>query len=223
MLPEISIRSHSSDQFVLDKVLYANSYRINSFLPNSVVVDVGAHIGSFSINCAIRGASKIYAFEPLQDNYELLLRNISSFAKDSRAFQLGANNEIGFFKIKEPELISNAFYEASEIGMSDSGMDCYFVKLEDILKSVKEKIYLLKVSMPGKERELIASCSNLFVVKNLCFEMECSKDESEEIEAIVKKKGAFNDSIVRKVTEKSFLFQFSQEDCNVCFNKYNTL
>lgn len=223
MLPEISIRSHSSDQFTLDKVLYANSYRINDFMPNSVVVDVGAHIGSFSINCAIRRAAKIYAFEPLQDNYDVLLRNLSNFSQNFRAFQLGVNNENGFFKIEEPQLISDAFYESSEIGISDTGIDCYFIKLKEAIKSISEKVYLLKLSTKGREYEFLNSCDNLFAVKNLCFETDCSKEESEKITEDIKRKGSFNDSIVRKVTEKSYLFNFSQEDCNICFNKYNTL
>lgn len=223
MLPEISIRSHSSDQFVLDKVLYANSYRINDFIPDSVVVDVGAHIGGFSINCAIRRAAKIYAFEPLQENYDVLLRNLNNFSQNFRAFQLGVSNECGFLKIGEPQLISNAFYEASEIGISNTGTDCYFIKLEEAIASIKEKIYLMKISTNGREYEFLSSCNNLFAVKNLCFETDCSKEESEKITEDIKRKGSFNDSIVRKVTEKAYLFNFSQEDCDICFNKYNTL
>ena len=80
----------------------------------------------------------------------------------------------------------------------------------------------MKVSVEGREYEFLNSCSNLFAVKNLCFEMKCSKEESKKIEEDVKKKGSFNDSIIRKVTEHHYLFNFSQEDCNICFNKYNT-
>lgn len=222
MLPEISIRSHSSDQFALDKVLYSNSYRLNDFLPGSVVVDVGAHIGSFSIGCSIRGASKIYAFEPVQDNYELLIKNLNNFAKNYRSFQIGVNSESGFFKIKEPELISNAFYETALIGLSETGIDCYFVKLEEIINLVKEKIYLLKVSLPhNREAEFLTSCPNLFLARNLCFETECSKEESEAIETKIKNKGSYNDSRVRKMGEKIHLFTFSQDDCDLCFSKYN--
>ena len=222
MLPEISIRSHSSDQFVLDKVLYSNSYRINELIPKSVIVDIGAHIGAFSINCALRRADKIYAFEPLQDNYSILIRNLANFSQNFKAFQLGINSEAGFLKVEEPKLISNAFYESSEIGISDSGIDCYFIKLEEAIRSISEKIYLMKVSAKGREYEFLDACTNLFAVKNLCFEIECSKDEAEDITQKIKRKGSFNDSTVRKVTDKHYLFNFSQEDCNICFNKYNT-
>lgn len=41
-------------------------------IKGKVVIDAGAHIGTFSLMCAALGAEKIYAFEPLKDNYELL-------------------------------------------------------------------------------------------------------------------------------------------------------
>lgn len=59
MLPEITIRSHSSDQFLLDRILYSNSYRINNLLPNSTVVDIGANIGVFCINAQISGRKSL--------------------------------------------------------------------------------------------------------------------------------------------------------------------
>lgn len=42
----------------------------------SVVIDVGANIGTFSLYAANMGASKVYAFEPNKESYEVLVRNI---------------------------------------------------------------------------------------------------------------------------------------------------
>lgn len=45
-------------------------------IPGSVVIDVGANIGAFSVYAARCGAKKIYAFEPNKESYEILLKNI---------------------------------------------------------------------------------------------------------------------------------------------------
>ena len=58
MTPEITLRTFTDDQYVLDKVFYANNYRLKKFPEDEkvVIVDVGAHTGFFSLLCAMRGA-----------------------------------------------------------------------------------------------------------------------------------------------------------------------
>ncbi|MEO7768245.1 MAG: FkbM family methyltransferase, partial [Ferruginibacter sp.] len=44
--------------------------------PGSIVIDIGANIGVFSLYAARCGAKKVYAFEPNKKSYEILLNNI---------------------------------------------------------------------------------------------------------------------------------------------------
>ena len=46
------------------------------FVSGGTVVDVGASFGDFSIYTAWTQASEVYAFEPVTDNFEILLSNI---------------------------------------------------------------------------------------------------------------------------------------------------
>jgi tRNA/tmRNA/rRNA uracil-C5-methylase (TrmA/RlmC/RlmD family) len=50
--------------------------RILAVAPNDVFVDVGAHIGSYTIPVA-RKAQKVIAFEPNKHSFELLTKNIA--------------------------------------------------------------------------------------------------------------------------------------------------
>ena len=49
----------------------------NKLIPGDVVVDVGAHVGVFSIIAALLYPGiKIYAFEPMPLNYMYLVKNV---------------------------------------------------------------------------------------------------------------------------------------------------
>lgn len=223
MLPEITIRSHSTDQFLADKVLYSNSYRIKKLLENSCVVDIGANVGFFSIACALQGAETIYAFEPSSENYQVLLKNLNNFNNNNiMPFQLGVNTNAGFFKINEPKLVNSSFYDFAEVAISKEGKDCYFVKLDEILNMIQEKVYLLKISAPGKELEIIKDSELLKNVENLCFEMQCDYSKCEEILESVKTKGRFMDGQIKKINESRFLFHLSKTKCSICFSEYQS-
>ncbi len=49
-------------------------------LPDDVVIDIGAHIGGFSLLCHRRGSRRIFAFEPNPQTFSLLERNLASCA-----------------------------------------------------------------------------------------------------------------------------------------------
>lgn len=52
---------------------------------NSIIIDIGANIGAYSINCAKEiKKCKIYAFEPEENNYKILLENIKLNNFDSK-------------------------------------------------------------------------------------------------------------------------------------------
>ena len=74
--PAFKTRPWTLDGMIVNEVLrgvYTKYVQIN---PSDIVVDVGAHIGVFSI-IASRTAAAVYAFEPQPENYQLLLENIA--------------------------------------------------------------------------------------------------------------------------------------------------
>lgn len=46
-------------------------------LKDSLILDIGANIGAFSIYASMNGAKKVYAYEPNEEAYGLLCKNIS--------------------------------------------------------------------------------------------------------------------------------------------------
>lgn len=44
-------------------------------LPNDIVVDIGAYVGEYSLYCATKNVTAIYAYEPTPNTFELLQKN----------------------------------------------------------------------------------------------------------------------------------------------------
>jgi FkbM family methyltransferase len=74
-----NFRPGTWDRDIYDCVVRDNEYRLPaSFGPNDVIVDIGAHIGSFSHACLIRGAGKVVSVEPNPGNFALLMGNLAA-------------------------------------------------------------------------------------------------------------------------------------------------
>ena len=74
------IRGGSTDRFIINEVWIHNSYNPKGFEINEkdIVVDIGAQLGDFTLRAAhFAKQGKIYAFEPEENNYKLLLDNIA--------------------------------------------------------------------------------------------------------------------------------------------------
>lgn len=69
--PEFASQSYEQDTFLFSQSLIH---------PGMTIVDLGAHIGLYSLLAAnlVGQKGRVYAFEPLPSNYALLLKNIST-------------------------------------------------------------------------------------------------------------------------------------------------
>lgn len=80
--------------------------RVLAVAPNDVFVDVGAHIGTYTIPVA-KKAQKVIAFEPHKDSFELLTKNISlNHLTNIAAYNIAVSKKRGavsFMYGKEPD------------------------------------------------------------------------------------------------------------------------
>ncbi|SRR6266545_2940317 len=79
------------DRFIAPSLLHAGCFKpfetelvMNEVRPGDVVVDVGAHIGYFTLLLAalVGPKSRVFAFEPDPDNFALLCRNVELNGSD---------------------------------------------------------------------------------------------------------------------------------------------
>jgi FkbM family methyltransferase len=135
---------------VLEDYQKLDSFKIKS---GDVIFDVGAHIGSFSVYAANKGAT-VYAFEPNKDNYERLLENIriNNYESKIKAYNYGIYN-------KEGEVGFSVHNQNSGGHSIDGGSEIIKVrKLENILIDENiVKVNMLKIDVEGSEYEIFPS------------------------------------------------------------------
>jgi FkbM family methyltransferase len=95
----LSLRSRGSDRGVAREIFEERIYE-TMFAPNpgDVVVDAGANIGCFSLQAAkkVGVTGKVIAFEPIDENYRMLVRNIRlNNATNIAAERLGLGDSAG--------------------------------------------------------------------------------------------------------------------------------
>ena len=228
MTPEISLRTFTDDQYVLDKVFYANNYRLKQ-LPEKdkvTVLDIGAHIGTFSLLCLMRGAEKVYAVEPFSDNHRMLTKNLKDFADKSSTLKLGIYTETRFATLEYPENENNFFY-LSNVKLHSKGEDVpsdltHFVKLDELLAAIPEtEVDILKIHTTYAEAEILLSSEHIGKCNYICGEMNLTKEKIQELIQSLEAKG-FKDSFFAESKEKEgeYLCLFAKEKCEDLFNLY---
>ncbi len=74
-----TFRAHTGDRDIFDCVVRENEYRLpGTFGSEDIIVDIGAHIGSFSYACLIRGAGKVLFVEPHVENFAIAMGNLAA-------------------------------------------------------------------------------------------------------------------------------------------------
>jgi len=166
-------RPDTLDSYIFYKVVHQNEYRLPDDLSKFIVVDIGAHIGSFTIACLQRNAKYVFAYEAHPENYEIAKENV---------FERG-----GF---KNVELYNMAVWSSeqdspSELSMGsltqNTGQNAVSViantftvptiSLDDIVFYITNKQYrqidLLKIDCEGAEYPILYSTTSLRSFRNI--------------------------------------------------------
>lgn len=81
-MTELAFRPHTWDENIWKSVASENEYDLRGrFEPEDVILDIGAHIGSFAYLTLDRGAGKVFCIEPDPDNFLYLRHNLHAACK----------------------------------------------------------------------------------------------------------------------------------------------
>ena len=123
---------------------------------DSLFFDIGAHVGNFSIQMAEKYDCNIYAFEPLEENYNILKEQVKRFQK-VKCFEVALSNYDG------ESYISNLGASASLFNRDEGDLDKK-ISVKSFSTFVKEKeiafIDLVKMNIEGSEYEVLIDLLN---------------------------------------------------------------
>lgn len=92
------------DGSIINEIWIEKPYfrHLNEIKDNSIVIDIGAHIGVFAVFVAKQARNTlIYSYEPCPENFTLLQENIklNNFESNIKPFRLGVWKEAGKYEL----------------------------------------------------------------------------------------------------------------------------
>ena len=139
---KVFYRSSTSDMTLMYEILFQSKHKSEYFFPDKlnpkVIFDIGGNVGITSIYLAsIFPDAKIYTFEPLPDNFEILTKNIQKY-NNIEAFNIGLGSKNGNFKVYLSDDSENfggvSFFPDPTGNKSDSYISCEVKNINEMIK-----------------------------------------------------------------------------------------
>ena len=172
---KIKIRTSTTDFMALANVWLLEDYKIKKFEIHSddVIIDIGAHIGIFTIYASqFCNNGKIYSFEPVRENYDLLLNNIKlNHSEQVKPFNLAVSNtndDVVAIYINDDKAAHSIFPS------SESSINVKSITLQNIFEENNiNHCNFLKLDCEGAEYEILCNLPTKYFKKIDKIVMEC--------------------------------------------------
>jgi len=162
------LRVWTSDKTVVWEVfknkIYTDdeNFKINS---SDIILDIGGNIGAFSVFAA-RNAKKVYVYEALKENYDLLNENLKlNKLNNVKSFNLAVSDKVGKeeFFIEKGNIGGSSFYKKS---YSIRKVKVFTTTLKKIFfDNHLKKINFLKMDVEGAEYKILLNASPALLKK----------------------------------------------------------
>ncbi|MEP7198325.1 MAG: FkbM family methyltransferase [Chloroflexota bacterium] len=179
--PPFAFRPGTNDAETFQHVAVENEYRLPAaFRRDDIVVDIGAHIGSFCYAVLQRGARHVYGFEPDADNFACAVRNLQPFGARAQLFRQAV------WRSDQPvQKLALARVDQNHAGVSalwggDASLSGHStveaVALDDVLRTVthhgQQRVRLLKLDCEASEFPIMLTARCLDWVDTICGEFQ---------------------------------------------------
>lgn len=164
-LPPLHYRPNTSDESIIQTVLIDKKDYAFPKLAPKVCYDVGANIGVVSVIMAnIYPNAKIFAFEPVHENFELLVKNVE-YLPNVRPLKYGLGGDTGARRIWHSDNKSNLGGFSTAIKVP--GGEFQLVDVRDVAAAFQDFGVpdVLKIDVEGAEAEIFESMPNVDGIK----------------------------------------------------------
>jgi FkbM family methyltransferase len=139
-------------------VFGAREYSLASVrLPDvQFVVDLGAHVGSFSLWALSSSRCSVLAIEPDPDTFEMLRRNLQQFGDRARCFQAAVAGQSGRRILRVAEDTAASVLEKPDSAAVIDGHEVRAMTLDEVFElAAFPRIDVLKIDIEGAEYEVV--------------------------------------------------------------------
>ena len=184
-------RDYVQQQIIFRKRFYELSLlkTISKYVPaHATILDIGSNIGNHIIYYGkILNAKMIYGFEPQEDVFEILQKNIEINKLDHRVnlFKCGLGSSNGFAKVNR-EGVKNNNCGANSLIQGTKG-DVKILKLDNI--KINDKVDLVKIDTEGFEKDVLEGGEKTFLKDMPIAWVEVDKKNEEFINNYFKELG----------------------------------
>jgi len=160
-----------------DEVALYNEYKIpSSFTSRDVILDVGAHVGSFSWSCLRRGAGFAVAVEPMPENLERLRVNLSRWGVRVDVIPKAVWLSESEVDLDQEACHSPGVTSTFTLTRAGTGRTVNTTTLEHLITyaaslSLDGIVRLLKIDAEGGEYPGLLLAQNLHLVHSICGEI----------------------------------------------------
>src|SRR5436309_9390529 len=169
-------RPKTEDFIVFEDVVDRNEYMLPpQFKPDDIIIDIGAHIGSFSYAAALRRPGKIFAYEAHPVNHAIATKNLERFGD-----VVSCRNLAVWRSDRPSETLYNediSGYEGTggvSLLWNNEGLPVSTVSLDDVLceasNGFTSRIRFLKIDCEGAGYPILFTAKHLEIVDEICGE-----------------------------------------------------
>ena len=209
---KIKLRVNSTDLMAFTNVWLLREYDKPGFeiKNDDIIIDVGAHIGLFTLFASqFCKNGMIYCFEPIQENYSLLLSNL----------QLNNIMKVIPHNVAVSQNTDNViiYLNKDESGHSmhipgPKSVQVKSVSLKSIIDSNSlERCDLLKIDCEGEEYNIIDFLPSAYFdkIKKMCIEYHFADNKPSLLENLIKKLEAFSYTVNIRSLHKGIGFLYA--------------
>lgn len=188
---QLKMRVNTYDRQAVHEVWRLKAYEDEYFTirASDVVIDIGAHIGAFSIWAARQAVyGTVYAFEPNNENYGLLEENKAlNDLTNLQTFKLAVSNVTG-----EADLFNSDYHNMTHSFFKDGAQNKTSIRtisLAEILQANDiERVNYLKIDAEGAEYLIVldASSNVLRKIDKIFIEYHDNLDHGHNFKELIK-------------------------------------
>lgn len=154
------------DLHAINEVCIERVYDRAHIRPGDVVLDVGAHIGIFTVYASkkVGESGKVFSFEPEPENLRILKKNVAiNGCSNVQVFPFALSNEEGNIKLFVQELPGRH----SIMGGSPVDIQVPVRKLDDVVYELAlSRVNVLKIDAEGAESKILSGAKKTLAISN---------------------------------------------------------